>query len=413
MTTSKNTEVMTTENTDLMPLEKLAGLTGRKAFDMYSDIDQLRPYINMIRTEALSPVFDMNKKKDREAVGSLARKVSSSKTLLTGAIGDCVDKEKQRIAKANAAKKWVESELSDVRDQVLAPRKKWQEEQDRIEEERIAGIQARINNIHEIGNLDGTESKEHVASLIEALDAMVIDESFAELSADANKALHDTKTTLNDRFMRIIQDEQAAENERNLKEERQRSEIQTRLSNLMMMPAQFIGKPSTEIEAKINSLKGYTPSESEFLDRTDEAIQAQSAVIMQLEALAAQQKLVEDAQTVAEPVAINPEPVQETHINEQFVEETKAHDPVAAVVGNPHGKMGNMENLNHTSKPIERAETGHFTLDKSAADTKKHDLAVDKLVDVCGSVVGIDRAGADIIISMIEAGEIPYVSFNK
>lgn len=442
---------MTTENTpavkadkveltpanvvETYPIESLVTLKGRRAFEIYSNIELLKPYIEYVRQESTSILYDMTKKKDRDACGSNARKVSSTKTALTSAIADSVKAEQARVKAAQEGKRFVETELSNIRDEVLAPRKAWQEEQDRIEAARVNAINERINNISDIGNLRGNESKEEIGSLIEALDAMPIDESFEEFSGKANEAKAEALKTLNDKLLDIIEFEQAEERRKQLEEqerkaqlaleaEKKKNKIEKIINALRMTPMDYMGKKSSVIQDKIDKVKAYEPTVEEFEDRHDEAVQAKAQVVQQLEMMFQQAQHTENLQAeqdrreeeerqrvAAEQAAKAAEEaakaaaeaeaakLQETGIAEQ-----------APVQQAPTRVLGSTDNMHDRVNNIrEVPKTGHF---KDTQPADPHAKQAAKAADEFVRLTGMDYKNAQTLVTFIRSNMIPFVKFE-
>ena len=73
-------------------------------------------------------------------------------------------------------------------------------------------------------------------------------------------------------------------------------QIGDRINKLRMIPMDLMGKKAAEILAKIASLRNYEPPAAEFGDRHQEALDAHKQVITQLETMAAQAEMVEQAE---------------------------------------------------------------------------------------------------------------------
>ncbi|USD64238.1 hypothetical protein [Vibrio sp. SCSIO 43136] len=283
-------------NTAITTFDQATALTGKKAIDFFSVKENVLPLIAQVKEEALSLVPNVSTKKGRDEIGSTALKVSKSRTALTEAIDKSVADMKSKVQCANEVKKFVASELNSVREEVLKPRNEWKAEQDRIEAERVASIKGRITNIESLGQFNASDSKEDLASKIDALEAMDVSEGFEEFTADAASAISSAVKVLNDRILKIIEEEKAREQDRLLEAERQKSRIQERLNNLAQIPLGLMGKHSSEIQRKIDSLKGFDVPVDEFGERTEEAKASLANVLVQLEMMLGQAKQLETIQ---------------------------------------------------------------------------------------------------------------------
>lgn len=283
-------------NTEIVTFEQATSLTGKKAIDFFSDSANVYPLIEQVKQEALSLVPNVQTKKGRDEIGSTALKVSKSRKAIVEAIDKSVADLKAKVQTANEVKKIVVSELNQTREEVLKPRNEWQAEQDRIEAERVAEIKGRIANIESIGIYAVDENKEDLAHRIDALEAMDVSEGFSEFTADAATAIASATKSLNDRILQIIEEEKAEAQRKQLEAEQKKNRIQERLTNLVQIPLGLMGKHSSEIQAKIDSLQAFAVLEEDFEDRTEEAKTSLSQVVSQLEMMVNQAKQLEEAQ---------------------------------------------------------------------------------------------------------------------
>lgn len=461
-------------STELMTIDTLLTIKGRKAFELFSDPENLRPYINIIRKEATSTIYNPAVKKDHEAIGSTARKVSQTKTALVAAIKDSIKTEEAKVKTAKGVAKFIEAELSDLRNEVLEPRNKFDQEQKEKEQARIQAIENRIANIRAIADLDGTESREEVGTLIDAVESMNIDESFQELSADANKAVADVKQALNERLFIIIEREQALENEKKLQEERKRSQIQERLSNLMMMPTKFIGKSSDEVKEQIQKLEKFQPSPDDFMERHGEAVSAMANVIAQLKMIQSQAeqmeqfKKMQDEQAAQAAQAERDAQAAQDQRDAQAAQAEREAQAVQAALADKAAQdelasqaaqaaMMNIEPEHHSHMPAHEetisehsksplndhdhtiesinggiyeqqhrgfasSDANHYNtrpLEQATAGHFKHEKktqfqkSTDFAIERLMTLCQLDESDASVIVAFIQSGEIPPLSFNE
>ncbi len=159
----------------------------------------------------------------------------------------------------------------------------------KIEEERIDAIRAKIGTIRNFSlGLTGKTSQE-LSEIIEAVDMIDVEESFAEFTQEAMQVKKETLGELNITLSGAIQSEQLAEDQKKVR-------IQERLNNLMMIPTGFFGKPASDIQKKIVSLKAYEVPAEEFGSLYETAKTSVVNVISQLEMMYRQQLTVEQAQ---------------------------------------------------------------------------------------------------------------------
>lgn len=288
-------------STEIVTFEKATALTGKKAIDFFTKPENVEPIIQQVQNEALSLVPNVKTKAGRDEIGSTALKVSKSRKAIVEAIERSVADLKSQVQAATEVKKLVESELNETRRQVLQPRNEWQAEQDRIEAERVAEIKTRIENIQAIGNYTESETKDDLATRIDALEAMDVSEGFAEFASDAATAIAEATKRLNARILAIVEQEKAEEQRKQLEAEQKKNRINERLTNLVQIPLGLMGKSSSEIQKKIDSLKAFAVLEEDFEDRTDEAKTSLDQVISQLGMMLTQAKQLEEAQPKQQP----------------------------------------------------------------------------------------------------------------
>jgi len=280
--------------TELITFDKAIELKGRKAVDFFSNKENLTPLVVFVKEEATSIVHSVDTKKGRDAIGSTALKVSKSRKGLTDAINASISEMETKVKTAKAVSKYVEQELNGVRDKILEPRKVWQAEQDLIEEKRIKDIKEDIDNILGIGTLIGNESKEEVASLVEAVESIDVSEGYEEFTVDAAQAVKDVLKTLNDKVLSIIEDDRKAEQDQQLEAEWKRNKITERLNNLAMIPLGLMGEPSSKIKDKIDSLVNFVIPADDFGESYQQAVDSIQKVIGQLNKMFNQQILIEE-----------------------------------------------------------------------------------------------------------------------
>lgn len=305
-------------STEIVTFEKATALTGKKAIDFFTKPENVEPIIQQVQNEALSLVPNVKTKAGRDEIGSTALKVSKSRKAIVEAIERSVADLKSQVQAATEVKKLVESELNETRRQVLQPRNEWQAEQDRIEAERVAEIKTRIENIQAIGNYTDSETKDELATRIDALEAMDVSEGFAEFASDAATAIAEATKRLNARILAIVEQEKAEEQRKQLEAEQKKNRINERLTNLVQIPLGLMGKSSSEIQKKLDSLKAFAVLEEDFEDRTDEAKTSLDQVISQLGMMLTQAKQLEETQPK------QPEPTPEVGIDMAESEDTTA-----------------------------------------------------------------------------------------
>lgn len=256
-------------------LNQALELKGRKAQEYFSSADNIKLLINLVRDEALSLAPVVSTKKGRDAIGSNALKVSKSRKAITEAIALTIADLQAKVAASKALSKMVTDDLNEVRAKVLEPRDEWQKAEDLKEKERVQKIQSRITQIRDLATITGSESKEQLANLIEAIEAIDISQGFEEFSGEAAGAKSSSIKTLNDKIVTLAQEEL-------ISEQNKASEIEARINKLRMTPTELFGQSSKAIQQKIDNINNFLITEADFADRVDEVIKAKGMVINQL-----------------------------------------------------------------------------------------------------------------------------------
>lgn len=94
----------------------------------------LDPLIEKIRARVKSEQFDVTTEKGRERIGSVARQIGSAKQRLIEMADSLTEDAKKQIAAVNAERNRAQAEFDKLRDEVLAPRKAYEQ----IEKDRQA-----------------------------------------------------------------------------------------------------------------------------------------------------------------------------------------------------------------------------------------------------------------------------------
>lgn len=223
-----------------------------------------------IASEARSYVPDVTTRKGRDAIGSLAMKISKSKTLIEKHGKELVADQKAKIKLIDDDRISVIKKFDALRAEILEPRDAWEQaEKDRVEKHknRIDEIKAYFTGIF----IDSENIKTSIAH-VEAID---IDSSFEEFEQEAKLAKYETleklRTALTDREK---YEAEQVELERIRKEEAER--LQRERDERIASEAVEKAKLEAEQKAK---------SEAERIEREKaEAIQREALLKAQKEA---------------------------------------------------------------------------------------------------------------------------------
>lgn len=149
-----------------------------------------------IAQEARSHVPDVTTKKGRDQIGSLAMKVSKSKTLIEKCGKDLVAEQKAQIKLIDDDRISVVKKFDELRNEILAPRDAWEQ----AEKDRVAKHEHHIATIRMVSALATAADSEWTAltikEAIETLENRVIDSSFEEYEEQAKLAKFETLEVL-------------------------------------------------------------------------------------------------------------------------------------------------------------------------------------------------------------------------
>ena len=133
-----------------------------------------------IAQEARSHVPDVSTKKGRDAIGSLALKISKSKTFIEKCGKELVAEQKAQIKVIDDDRIATVKKFDELRNEILAPRDAWEQ----AEKDRIQAIQDKIAQF-DSGRVDIGSPLSLILSVIAEIEAITVDESFAEYQEQA------------------------------------------------------------------------------------------------------------------------------------------------------------------------------------------------------------------------------------
>jgi hypothetical protein len=149
-----------------------------------------------IAQEVRSHVPDVTTKKGRDAIGSLAMKISKSKTLIEKCGKDLVAEQKAQIKLIDDDRISVVKKFDELRNEILAPRDAWEQ----AEKDRVAKHETTISVIRMplslIQNEDSEWTAQSIKDAISELENRVIDSSFEEYEEQAKLAKFETLEVL-------------------------------------------------------------------------------------------------------------------------------------------------------------------------------------------------------------------------
>lgn len=159
------------------------------AFSKVGGTDELFEHIAQ---EVRSHVPDVTTKKGRDAIGSLAMKVSKSKTLIEKCGKELVAAQKSQIKLIDDDRIAIVKKFDQLRDEILAPRNAWEQaEADRVKghQDALVGIKMPADLLQKYPE-DWTG--ENIKVAIRDLENVSIDSSFEEFEQEAKVAKFET-----------------------------------------------------------------------------------------------------------------------------------------------------------------------------------------------------------------------------
>ena len=149
-----------------------------------------------IAQEARSFVPDVTTKKGRDAIGSLAMKISKSKTLIEKYGKELVAEQKAQIKLIDDDRISVVKKFDELRNEILAPRDAWEKaEEDRVKKHQDAIIGIKMPAVL-LQNHPAEWTSENIKVAINDLENVCIDSSFEEFEQEAKLAKFETLETL-------------------------------------------------------------------------------------------------------------------------------------------------------------------------------------------------------------------------
>lgn len=146
-----------------------------------------------IAEQARSFVPDVTTKKGRDAIGSLAAKVSKSKTIAEKYAKDLVAEEKARIKLVDDDRIQFVKRMDALRDEILAPRDAWEQ----AEKDRVAKHEGAIRAVRSLYDENTKNQEAHaIKGYIFDLERLEIDSSFEEFEQEAKIAKLETLEVL-------------------------------------------------------------------------------------------------------------------------------------------------------------------------------------------------------------------------
>jgi len=146
---------------------------------LFNTSDMIDSLISKIESKAKTLVsdLDVSTAKSRKTIAGVAAKVARSKTYLDGLGKNLVTDLKKQTGAIDAQRRQLRSRLDALKKEVRQPLTKWEQ----AEKNRIADIHSRIDVFLEVF----TGSVEQIKARIAEIEAITIDDSFAEFADKA------------------------------------------------------------------------------------------------------------------------------------------------------------------------------------------------------------------------------------
>lgn len=172
-------------NTQVNELQVLEQNVIVAAFAKRGGTDEL---YERIAQEVRSHVPDVSTKKGRDAIGSLALKISKSKTLIEKCGKELVAEQKAQIKVIDDDRISIVKKFDLLRDEILAPRDAWEQ----AEKDRVAKHSQFISNIKVMYGLCFDLPSLEIKKAIDSLESLVVDSSLDEYEQEAKLAKFET-----------------------------------------------------------------------------------------------------------------------------------------------------------------------------------------------------------------------------
>ena len=321
-----------------------------------------------IAEQARSFVPDVTTKKGRDAIGSVAIKVSKSKTLTEKYAKDLVAEEKARIKLIDDDRIQFCKKMDALRDEILAPRDAWEQ----AERDRVQAIRDKIAQF-DSGRVDIGSPLSLIISVIAEIEAIEIDESFAEQQEQAKLKKYECLEVL--RKVQVDREKYEAE--------------QAELERLRQAE---ILRQQQEREAQI------AREAAEKATREAEEKARLEAERVQREKLEAEQR---EARLKAEKEAAL---LREEQLKQQAIEHKK------------QAEIDRQNAIEAERKSIEAEQTAKVEAERKAAEEREADQAHKKLI--CSEALkGLTDLGVSVdqgkaILNAINKGLVPHVSIK-
>lgn len=179
-----------------MSEETMLAVLPETALDFFAQAQGVDALLSAVRVKAfelLPPEIDLTTAKGRAEVVSVAHKVARTKTAIDDAGKALVAEYKAIPARIDATRKRLREELDALKAEIRRPVTEWEA----AEEARVQAIRDRIGKLRAYSAaLSFTKDAAGIMDLIRELQAIPVDDSFAELQGEAAVAKDSTLSGL-------------------------------------------------------------------------------------------------------------------------------------------------------------------------------------------------------------------------
>lgn len=332
-----------------------------------------------IAQEVRSHVPDVTTKKGRDAIGSLAMKVSKSKTLIEKCGKELVAEQKAQIKLIDDDRIAIVKKFDQLRDEILAPRNAWE----KAEEDRVAKCLEFLDEITELAKPEFLGNAAwQLKGYIDTLSNLKIDSRFMEFQEQAKLAKFETLEKLRTALVaREKYEAEQAELERLRKEEQEREQRER---------DERIAKEAADkarIEAEAKAL-----AEKQRFER-EQKEQAELAECQQREAAEREARLQAEKEAAL---------LREEQLKQQAIEREK------------QAEIDRQNAIEQERLRIEREQAAKEAAERKAEEERlanvEHMRSINQEILNKLCEIGLDEDQAKVVITAIAKNQIPHVS---
>ncbi len=321
-----------------------------------------------IAQEARSHVPDVTTKKGRDAIGSLALKISKSKTFIEKCGKELVAEQKAQIKVIDDDRIATVKKFDELRNEILEPRDAWEQ----AEKDRIQAIQDKIAQF-DSGRVDIGSPLSLIVSVIAEIEAIEIDESFAEYKEQAKIQKYECLEVL--RKVQIDREKYEAE-QAELERLRQAEILRQQQEREAQIAREAAEKATREAEEKARFEAERVEREKREAEQRESILKAEKeAAVLREQAL--KQKAIDDAK---------------------------------------QAEIAKQQAIESERKRIEAEQAAKAEAERKAEEARKADIEhrrwINNEVLIALKSQGFDEANAKKIISVIAKNQIPHVSIK-